>query len=134
MGKPVDVELGGAGGIEIAGGGGGGGGCSGFCAPIGRVVSFRCVFMLLLAVGVLVPALFLLLPSRHVGYLSDDPDVLAGEVPYLYGIEFQSRLLRGVWGLVDLVGAARELGVRLGHGEADRWDGAAIAASRYQVL
>jgi hypothetical protein len=37
------------------------------------------VFVLMLAVGVLVPALSLLLPSRHEGYVSDDPDVLAGE-------------------------------------------------------
>jgi hypothetical protein len=46
---------------------------------IGRSVSFRCVFVLALAVGVLVPALSLLLPSRPKGFISDDPDVLAGE-------------------------------------------------------
>ena len=79
MGKPVDVELGGAGGLEVAGGGGGGGRCAGSCGAIGRAVSFRCVFVLLPAAGVLVPALFLLVPSRHEGYTSDDPDVLAGE-------------------------------------------------------
>ncbi|KAM3257885.1 hypothetical protein ACQJBY_049918 [Aegilops geniculata] len=78
MGKPVDVELGGAGGLAIAGGGGGGGGGWG-CGAVGRSVSFRCVFVLALAVGVLVPALFLLLPSRPKGYLSSDPDVLAGQ-------------------------------------------------------
>ena len=78
MGKPVDVELGGAGGLEVAGGGGGGGRCAGSCGAIGRAVSFRCVFVLL-AAGVLVPALFLLVPSRHEGYISDDPDVLAGK-------------------------------------------------------
>lgn len=82
MGKPVDVELGGGlGALEIAGGGGGGGcPCGGrVFGAIGRAVSFRCVFVLLLAAGVLVPALFLLVPSRHQeGYLSDDHDVLAG--------------------------------------------------------
>ncbi|GJN13207.1 hypothetical protein PR202_ga31552 [Eleusine coracana subsp. coracana] len=92
MGKPVDVELGGAGGNEIAGGGGGGGGCAVLCGAIGRVVSFRCVFMLLLAVGVLVPALFLLLPSRNEGYLSDDPDVLAGELKIKVGFTLERPL------------------------------------------
>lgn len=81
MGKPFDVELGGgAGGLEIAGGGGGGGGPWGgrVFGAIGRAVSFRCVFVLLLAAGVLIPVLFLLVPSRQQGYLSDDHDVLAG--------------------------------------------------------
>ena len=76
MGKPLDVEQGG---VAIADGGGGEGGVCGVAGAIGRSVSFRCVFVLALAVGVLVPALFLLLPSRHEGYVSDDPDVLAGE-------------------------------------------------------
>ncbi|EER99004.1 uncharacterized protein LOC8081043 [Sorghum bicolor] len=91
MGKPVDVELGGgAGGLEIAGGGGGGGGPWGgpVFGAIGRAVSFRCVFVLLLAAGVLVPALFLLVPSRHQeGYLSDDHDVLAAEIKVGFTLE-----------------------------------------------
>ncbi|XP_037441749.1 inverted formin-2-like [Triticum dicoccoides] len=88
MGKPVDVELGGAGGLAIAGGGGGGGGWGcGFAGAVGRSVSFRCVFVLALAVGVLVPALFLLLPSRPKGYLSSDPDVLAAEIQVGFTLE-----------------------------------------------
>ncbi|KAG8042877.1 hypothetical protein GUJ93_ZPchr0316g2707 [Zizania palustris] len=78
MGKPVDVELGRAGGLEIGGGGGVGRGP--VARAIGRIVSFRCVFVLALAAGVLVPALFLLVPTRTHGYLSDDPDVLAAEI------------------------------------------------------
>ncbi|CAD6218985.1 unnamed protein product [Miscanthus lutarioriparius] len=91
MGKPVDVELGGgAGGLEIAGGGGGGGGPWGgrVFGAIGRAVSFRCVFVLVLAAGVLVPALFLLVPSRQeLGYLSDDHDVLAAEIKVGFTLE-----------------------------------------------
>ncbi|KAJ1257125.1 hypothetical protein BS78_K209400 [Paspalum vaginatum] len=88
MGKPVDVELGGgAGGLEIAGGGGGGGGAGRVCGAIGQAVSFRCVFVLLLAAGVLVPALFLLVPSRQEGYLSDDPGVLAAEIKAGFTLE-----------------------------------------------
>lgn len=86
MGKPVDVELGGAGGLAIAGGGGGGG-WRGVAGAIGRSVSFRCVFVLMLAAGVLVSALFLLVPSRPGGYLSDDPDVLAAEIQVGFTLE-----------------------------------------------
>jgi hypothetical protein len=78
MGKPLDVGQGAAA-IGGGGGGGGGGGVRAVAGAIGWCVSFRCVFVLALAVGVLVPALSLLLPSRHQGYVSDDPDVLAGE-------------------------------------------------------
>lgn len=79
MGKPFDVELGGgAGGLEIAGAGGGGPWGGRVFGAIGRAVSFRCVFVLLLAAGVLIPVLFLLVPSHQQGYLSDDHDVLAG--------------------------------------------------------
>ncbi|XP_066397420.1 uncharacterized protein [Miscanthus floridulus] len=89
MGKPVDVELGGgAGGLEIAGGGGGGPWGGRFFGAIGRAVSFRCVFVLMLAAGVLVPALFLLVPSRQeLGYLSDDHDVLAAEIKVGFTLE-----------------------------------------------
>lgn len=112
MGKPVDVELGGAGVLEIAGGGGGGGGCVGGCGAIGRAVSFRCVFVLLLAAGVLVPALFLLVPSRHDGYVSDDPDVLAGKLLGLLRLWVWIAVAAEVWGFVGLVEVARELGAR----------------------
>jgi hypothetical protein len=79
MGKPFDVELGGgAGGLEIAGAGGGGPWGGRVFGAIGRAVSFRCVFVLLLAAGLLIPVLFLLVPSHQQGYLSDDHDVLAG--------------------------------------------------------
>ncbi|KAF0898719.1 hypothetical protein E2562_009329 [Oryza meyeriana var. granulata] len=86
MGKPVDVELGGAAGLEIAGGGGGGGVWS-FTNAIGRAVSFRCVFVLALAVGVLIPALLLLVPTRGHGFLSDDPDVLSAEIQVGFTLE-----------------------------------------------
>ncbi|XP_062199391.1 uncharacterized protein LOC133901872 [Phragmites australis] len=88
MGKPVDVELsGGAGDLEIAGGRGRGGTGGRACGAIGRAVSFRCVLVLLLAAGVLIPALFLLVPSRKEGYLSDDPDVLASEIKVGFTLE-----------------------------------------------
>jgi hypothetical protein len=133
MGKPVDVEFGDVGGLEIAGGGGGG--CAGFCGAIGQAVSFRCVFVLLLAAGVLVPALFLLVPSRHEGYLSDDPDVLAGEIPYLFRIEFQSWLVRAFGGFGGFSWGSPYIGGSLrSRREAGRSDGAAIAASVYQAL
>lgn len=88
MGKPFDVELGGgAGGLEIAGAGGGGPWGGRVFGAIGRAVSFRCVFVLLLAAGVLIPVLFLLVPSHQQGYLSDDHDVLAAEIKVGFTLE-----------------------------------------------
>lgn len=94
MGKPVDVELGGAAGLEIAGGGGGGGGgVWAVAGAIGRAASFRCVFVLALSVGVLVSALLLLVPTRGHGFLSDDPVVLGGE---LFPVKFCFRWCEGM--------------------------------------
>uniref|UniRef100_A0A0E0M1Z0 DUF7036 domain-containing protein n=1 Tax=Oryza punctata TaxID=4537 RepID=A0A0E0M1Z0_ORYPU len=88
MGKPVDVELGGAAGLEIGGSGvGGGGGVWAVAQAIGRAVSFRCVFVLALSVGVLVSALLLLVPTRGHGFLSDDPDVLGAEIQVGFTLE-----------------------------------------------
>uniref|UniRef100_A0A0D3H7M3 DUF7036 domain-containing protein n=1 Tax=Oryza barthii TaxID=65489 RepID=A0A0D3H7M3_9ORYZ len=85
MGKPVDVELGGAAGLEITGGGGGG--VWAVAGAIGRAASFRCVFVLALSVGVLVSALLLLVPTGGHGFLSDDPDVLGAEIQVGFTLE-----------------------------------------------
>jgi len=139
MGKPVDVELGGgAGGLEIAGGGGGGGGGGPLggrvFGAIGRAVSFRCVFVPLPAAGVLVPALFLLVPSRkELGYLSDDHDVLAGNFSGLCDLCCDSRWCEGLgnrgfsWGSSEVVISVLDVvGRRIGRVD---WQ---ITASRSQ--